>query len=331
MILLLTSFQKRISGEYRAKEKQLISLQIQSIQTLLSNSNLTDKRNIAFLEKMEKALKRDKQAIDIGVFTSIKLARLMFGHFNWKARYDLIKSVFGETDRFIFKQANLPFAITSLDANLFAVEFLDIIMPYLFQNSSGLEIWFDEGPYEIDNDVNLGFGDVVIDCGANMGLFSAVASARGCQVYAFEPMEYTINNYLSKTAAWNPNITICPYALSDREQTLSFTLDEANIGGSRQVTTSSESCTQQVQGITLDQFAIQNNLGKIDFIKADIEGAERHMLAGARNVIREFSPKISICTYHLPDDPKVLREIILNIQPNYTIIEKYKKLYAYIK
>jgi hypothetical protein len=87
---------------------------------------------------------------------------------------------------------------------------------------------------------------------------------------------------------------------------------------------------QVAQAITLDGFVHENNLEKVDFIKADIEGAERYMLMGAKNVLHDFAPKIAICTYHLPDDPKVLRELILDANPKYIIEEKYKKLYAYV-
>jgi len=78
----------------------------------------------------------------------------------------------------------------------------------------------------------------------------------------------------------------------------------------------------EVRTTTLDNFVHENNLQKVDFIKADIEGAERIMLKGARQVLRDFSPKLSICTYHFPDDPQVLRELTLDANPNYVIEEK---------
>ena len=81
----------------------------------------------------------------------------------------------------------------------------------------------------------------------------------------------------------------------------------------------------------MDTFVEENKLPSVDFIKADIEGAERYMLMGAKRVLKEFAPKIAICTYHLPDDPKVLRELILDANPNYIIEEKFKKMYAYVR
>jgi len=84
------------------------------------------------------------------------------------------------------------------------IEIGDIIIPYLFQNNfqivHGTTV---EGPYEIPGRTELKQGDVVIDAGANIGLFSAVASAKGCSVYAFEPIKPVIDKYLSRTAEWN--------------------------------------------------------------------------------------------------------------------------------
>lgn len=47
-----------------------------------------------------------------------------------------------------------------------------------------------------------------------------------------------------------------------------------------------------------------------------------------KKILRDFAPKISICTYHMPYDPKVLcADTCAN--PNYVIVERRKKIYAY--
>jgi FkbM family methyltransferase len=337
--LLPKAIKKRMLGQYNSEKKKRNDAQLYIVKKALDEGNLTDTTLITYLKEMERILNKENLAIKLGFFTSGKIARCLTGTNDSDIlHYELLHSLFGNNKQLVFHGAVLPNMISSADKGLLAREFKDILLPYLFEEYPNVDIedvFFDEGPYELKNYVNLKENDVVIDCGANMGLFSALASAKGCQVYAFEPMEYTINNYLSKTASRNKNISICPYALSDKEQALTFKIDNSNIGASRQATSNcqidSAQQYQKVQAITLDDFVTQNNLSRVDFIKADIEGAERIMLAGARNVIRKFSPKISICTYHLPDDPQVLREILLDIQPNYTIVEKYKKMYAYIE
>jgi hypothetical protein len=84
--------------------------------------------------------------------------------------------------------------------------------------------------------------------------------------------------------------------------------------------------TIEVRTTTLDSFVHENNLQKVDFIKADIDS----MIMGAKRVLRDFAPKLAICTYHSPDDPRVLRELILDANPDYVIEERYKKMYAHV-
>ena len=79
-----------------------------------------------------------------------------------------------------------------------------------------------------------------------------------------------------------------------------------------------------VKVTTIDQFVSENQIRKVDFIKADIEGTERYMLKGATETLR-------ICTYHLKDDPLVLDSIIKEANPAYTVMHTRHKLFASVK
>ncbi|MDU9375777.1 hypothetical protein McpSp1_03560 [Methanocorpusculaceae archaeon Sp1] len=187
-----------------------------------------------------------------------------------------------------------------------------------------------EGPYEIES-VQLHKDDVVIDCGANMGIFSILAVKRGAQnVYAFDPQERALR-LLNANIASNSceeKIIPVPFGLSDKKCSISFVENNDNIGGSR-IARENDTATTTIECTTLDDWVEENNIPRVDFIKADIEGAERDMLNGARKTIKRDHPRLAICTYHLPDDPEVLRDIILSIDPSYHIDQRAKKLYAW--
>lgn len=73
----------------------------------------------------------------------------------------------------------------------------------------------------------------------------------------------------------------------------------------------------KVKLTTLDKFVEENNIKKIDFIKIDAEGSEREIIKGAKLIIKKFKPKIAVSAYHLPDDKKVIPELILSINKDY--------------
>ena len=61
-------------------------------------------------------------------------------------------------------------------------------------------------------------------------------------------------------------------------------------------------------------------LASVDFIKMDIESAERHAVRGALQTLQEFGPKMTISIYHREDDPEVILEIVLGAQLAYRMV-----------
>lgn len=202
----------------------------------------------------------------------------------------------------------------------------DLILPVIYNDYGRI----DEGSYEREH-TELQKGDIVLDCGANIGLFSVIAARKGCTCYAFEPMPDAIA-YLQEVSELYPEqIKIMPYALADQEGKAVFHVQNNDlIGASLLEGHNVIDKDYEVKVMTIDRFVQQEKLDRVDYIKADIEGSERDMLKGAEDTIRRFSPKISICTYHLPDDKEVLEDRIRTINPNYVIEHKWKKLYAYV-
>jgi len=238
------------------------------------------------------------------------------------------KIIIGRNGKFkIFSGTNQPEEYSSMLMG----DFFDIIAPSIYD----CEDYAREGSYEYDR-VRIEENDIVLDLGANIGMFSCVAAAKGKYVYAFEPTPRTCK-LLKQNAALYNNFVIEEYAVCNEDGEALFSINDmstsdVNSGGNTFERLSRKEGIQQikVQTIKIDTFVEKNHIEKIDFIKADIEGAERYMLMGAKETLKKFAPKLSLCTYHLPDDEEVLTKLILEANPNYRILYGSKKLYAYL-
>ncbi|MBO8461634.1 MAG: FkbM family methyltransferase [Firmicutes bacterium] len=191
--------------------------------------------------------------------------------------------------------------------------------------------YYQEGPYEVDF-VNINAGDIVIDAGANIGVFSLLAAQKGAKVYAFEPQQIFFNLLCNNIKLNNLSnfISCSQYALSEKSRKACLFIDKTNLlASSLNIKRSDNSII--VKCITLDEWVNINNISRVDFIKADIEGAERLLLSGAKQVIRKFKPRLAISAYHFSDDMVVLEKLIHDICNDYIIIKSKKILYAYVK
>lgn len=198
-----------------------------------------------------------------------------------------------------------------------------------------LESKMGEGPRCYTDDgfnVTVEPGDIVVDAGAWVGDFSAYAAFKGASVYAFEPTPSTYQ-LLCETAALNENKIIpVKMALSDANGEADFLFFDDSARNKFTISAHKDLnpiiAEQSLQTICLDTFVEENTISRIDFIKADIQGAERDMLKGAAAVLRKFAPRLAIATDHLPDDPKVLSEIIMTANPKYVVRQTRTMLFA---
>jgi len=234
-----------------------------------------------------------------------------------------------ELDKEVFEVGNIHllnprFLKAKNSFNIFN-QVADLLLPTVYNEWSLLT----EGPYESDG-VSLLADDIVLDCGANMGVFSAYAASKKCQVFAFEPTRELVPIIKRHSMLNGSRIIVVESAVSDMIGEIGFVKDSYNCGANSIVDKYSDS-DETVSCTTIDDFVKQNQLRRVDFIKADIEGAERKMLHGAFNTLKNFAPKLSVCTYHLPDDKAVLEKIILDANPKYRVIHKNQKLYAWVE
>lgn len=136
---------------------------------------------------------------------------------------------------------------------------------------------------------------VCLDVGGCFGwytvLFAKLAGPDGT-VHVFEPVpdnrECLVENITLNGCA---NVTVHPYALGDRPATTTIYVPEGGVSGSLRAHGGADNCKAiEVKVSTLDDFARESSLARLDFIKADIEGAELLLLQGGAEILRRFKP-----------------------------------------
>jgi FkbM family methyltransferase len=156
-------------------------------------------------------------------------------------------------------------------------------------------------------------GDIVLDCGGHVGTFTNKALQRGAaKVVAFEPdpvnAEAFRRNFKNEIA--EGRVVLVEQGVWSSKGEMTLTIGTTNSGTDSMVLNLPSQQSIQVGVDTIDAFAKQLNLAKVDFIKMDIEGAEREALKGAFGTMAKYHPRLMIDSYHRPDDMQVLPALI---------------------
>ena len=130
----------------------------------------------------------------------------------------------------------------------------------------------------LEGDFDIHPNDVLVDVGAAEGNFSLSVIEKVKHVYLFEVEKEWIAALEATFEPWKNKVTIVQKYVSD---------------------TDSEST------VTLDTYFGVN--GVVNFIKADVEGAEGEVIRGASNLIQnQKNLRVAVCTYHRQEDAEVL-------------------------
>jgi len=77
-----------------------------------------------------------------------------------------------------------------------------------------------------------------------------------------------------------------------------------------------ERATGRVDTTSVDEFAAEHGVERVDYLCLDVEGAELRVLDGARRTIENHRPQLAVCIYHRKEDffrlPLVLAERLDN-------------------
>ncbi len=149
-------------------------------------------------------------------------------------------------------------------------------------------------------------GDVFVDVGANIGLFSVIASSRvgsNGRVISFEPAS-SLRERLSENLCLNScsNVSVLSYALSDTQESRALSVCGAGFdawstlasGG----TGDRPSKTEMVRCRTLSDVAKETpEVLEACFLKIDVEGWETRVLRGAAEVLRNHVPRVLLIEF----------------------------------
>jgi FkbM family methyltransferase len=160
-------------------------------------------------------------------------------------------------------------------------------------------------------------GDIVIDCGANIGSFTRRALTRGAaRVITVEPTPELVES-LRRTFAGDDRVTIVPKGVWDQAGEMSLGVVPGVSEGNSFVLHPELTNGPVVPLITIDALVAELHLAKVDFIKLDVEGAERNALKGAKQTLLSSHPRLAVEGHHLDDDPEVLPALVHELAPTY--------------
>lgn len=165
----------------------------------------------------------------------------------------------------------------------------------------------DDGTQYFPPEIPLSPSEILVDCGAYDG--DTIAQFRQAtrnafdRIIAFEPDPVNLES-LYKAASSDGRVSIQPYAVGARSETIRFT-----VAGQASRVSQDGDC--EVQVTTLDE-ALGDEAPT--YIKFDIEGSELDALEGGRETICRHRPKLAVCVYHVPDHlwriPMKLHELL---------------------
>jgi FkbM family methyltransferase len=174
-------------------------------------------------------------------------------------------------------------------------------------------------------------GDVVLDVGGHLGSFTRLALRQGARlVVAFEPEPVNracFQRTFQQEIAAHRVVLVEAAAWSEPGELQFHVLNENSAGGSSVRHSSGSVVT--VPAVTIDDTVGRLALDRVDFIKLDIEGAERHALRGAARTLARFGPRVVACTYPLDDDPVAVPQVMLQARPSYRKFHTASQAYLY--
>jgi FkbM family methyltransferase len=163
-------------------------------------------------------------------------------------------------------------------------------------------------------------GDTVLDCGANVGTWTRTALDHGAKlVVGFEPAPENIESYRRnfKDEIAAGRVILVPKGVWDKDDILLLKRDPHNSAADSFVMLADGTPGVQAPLTTIDKTVAELRLDRVDYVKMDIEGAEARALAGARDTLAKFHPRLAMAAEHMADDEVRIPEVLRSLAPGY--------------
>jgi FkbM family methyltransferase len=201
------------------------------------------------------------------------------------------------------------------------------------QNGSDLhlmsEIWLYRGYDRFGCAVRP--GDIVVDLGGNVGLFSAYAASvgRAAAVFAYEPHPDNYAQLRRNADAVNRHLgreVIMPFASAAWKDNNGISLQVSDNPGGHSAVVPTGGPAIAVLSLTLEAILDTNGITRCDLLKMDIEGAEYDVLESSRRELRRVGRLV--LEHHTTPTRRVADAVNLLIEAGFktTVADNY--LYA---
>ena len=162
-------------------------------------------------------------------------------------------------------------------------------------------------------------GDVVLDLGAHIGVFTRIALDRGAaRVVAVEPDPVSVESLRRTFEVEIADGRVVVVEVAAAEDCARGSIVGTGIRATVMASPFDPRC-RPCECATVDEIVARLKLDRVDFIKLDVEGAEPWALCGAVETIRRFKPSIACCIYHHPNDPRLVVEAVRAARDDYTV------------
>lgn len=147
-------------------------------------------------------------------------------------------------------------------------------------------------------------GGVFLDIGGNTGIYTVKAAQffrghGGGTVVTYEPLPEMLAELDHNLAANGfDNVRLRSFCLGAQPGTAEFWLNFNRPASSSLVSSDPKAGHRSMLVLRLDDVYPLEKLGRLDYVKIDVEGAEVQVLAGAYETLRQFRPIIQLETSH---------------------------------